>query len=62
VDVGIIAAFPFLVDVFDAASVAAAIKMLALIPAALVLAKIVDAGGSTARSLRGFLWLPARVG
>jgi len=59
--VGIIAAFAFLIDIVDAASVGAAEEMLAIFPAALVLAILVDAGGSTTGSLLGFLW-PLLVG
>jgi len=57
VNVGIIAAFAVPIDLVDAASVGAALEMLALFPAALVLPKLVDAGGGTASSLLGLLWL-----
>lgn len=54
-DVGIIALSAFRVDLVDAAAAGAAREMLAVFPAALILAMLVDAGGSTARGLLGLL-------
>lgn len=48
---GVIAAFAFSVDILDAARVGAAFDVLAVFPAALVLAGGVDAGVRTARGL-----------